>query len=242
MWSLTKKEFINYFTNLSASFYILGYLLILGFILFINPSTNLFDFGYANLDFYFQYAPWLLIILCSILSMNSVTEEYNLQTIQHLFVWPISYLTICWSKFLGIVGVLILAIVPTLFYPIAIQSLSSKGGIDWAATTSSFVGLFFLGCCFLSLGLLASALSKNSIISFILAVFFNIFFFKGFDYIGNLLFSLSPIEMFLQKFSLSIHYQNIQYGLINLADILFFSITIYFNLFVSSIVLSRYEV
>ncbi|MDI9338615.1 MAG: ABC transporter permease subunit [Alphaproteobacteria bacterium] len=241
MWAIAKKDFFQYFTNLSGSFFIIGFLVLNGFILFVNASTNVFDFGYANLDAFFSLVPWFLIVLCALLTMNSFSEEFRSQTYQLLKVMPLNHTQIVFGKFIGNLGILLCAILPTFIYAIALNNLSAQGGIDWGATITNYIGLIGLGICFLSIGIFCSSLSSSNLIAFFISVFLSYFFYNGLEYSAQWILNNSNLYYSIQNFSLQYHYKNMQYGLFVFSDSIFFILTVLFFLKLATRNLSCYE-
>ena len=63
MWSICKKELQQFFSNLTGYIAIILFLLVNGLFLFVLKDSNIFDFGYATLDKFFELAPWILLFL-----------------------------------------------------------------------------------------------------------------------------------------------------------------------------------
>ncbi len=77
MWAICKKEWAHYFGSLSGYLIIGFYLLVNGVLLFVLPNFNVLDFGYTSLQVYFDFAPWVLILLIPAITMRSFSEEFN---------------------------------------------------------------------------------------------------------------------------------------------------------------------
>lgn len=234
MWIIFKKEVNHFFTNYIGSIIIVLYLIINGFILFINPSTNIFDFGYANLDTYFNDAPFLLSILVPCITMKSFSEEYTNQTFQILQVLPLRSIDIVAGKFLGSFCIFGLAMLPTFFYPIAVNYLSSVGGIDWGAIITSYVGLFLLGALFTAIGIYISSFFKNVLISFMLTIVCCFIFFYGFNIFSFILFKDNTIVYYIERIGIQSHYLSMQRGYFLSSDIIYFLATIYLFIYLTN--------
>jgi len=73
MWSVCKKELRQFFSSLTGYIAIIVFLLVNGLMLFVFDN-NIFDFGYATLDRFFQLSPWILLLLTLQLLEVSVAE------------------------------------------------------------------------------------------------------------------------------------------------------------------------
>tara|TARA_B100001250_G_scaffold376562_1_gene364922 strand:- start:7833 stop:8354 length:522 start_codon:yes stop_codon:yes gene_type:complete len=154
--------------------------------------------------------------------MRAFSEEYNNGTIETLVTKPISIYKIITTKFLAVMTLVIISIVPTSFYVITIYSIGeTTGNLDLAGITGSYIGLIMLSSVFSSIGVFASCISNNQIIAFILGVIFSAIFYFGFDILSKIQI-LQPIDIILQKSGISYHYKIMSKGLIQGSDIVYF--------------------
>jgi gliding-associated putative ABC transporter substrate-binding component GldG len=226
MWAICKKEWAHYFGSLSGYLIISFYLLVNGLLLFVLPNFNVLDFGYTSLQVYFDFAPWILILLIPAITMRSFSEEYKQGTYEILKSLPISTRSILVGKYLGVVSITILAILPTFFYAIVLNYLSAVGGIDWGATIGTYIGLIALAAVYVAVGVYMSTVTKHTMIALLGSILISIFLYKGFDWIADLQFFQNGYDFYIRQLGLSAHYQNLNKGAIGLADILYFKIVI----------------
>jgi gliding-associated putative ABC transporter substrate-binding component GldG len=226
MWAICKKEWAHYFGSLSGYLIISFYLLVNGLLLFVLPNFNVLDFGYTSLQVYFDFAPWILILLIPAITMRSFSEEYKQGTYEILKSLPISARAILIGKYLGVVSITILAILPTFFYAIVLNYLSAVGGIDWGATIGAYIGLIALAAVYVAVGVYMSSVTKHTMMALLGSILISIFLFKGFDWIADLQFFQNGYDFYIRQLGLSAHYQNLNKGAIGLVDILYFKIII----------------
>jgi len=134
MWPVCKKELRQFFSSLTGYIAIIFFLLLTGAILFILPD-NIFDFGYATLEKFFQTAPWILLVLIPAITMRSFSDEYKTGTFEILQTMPVTGWQLVSGKYFAALVVVLIALLPTLVYPYSLQQLSSTGGIDSGGTT-----------------------------------------------------------------------------------------------------------
>ena len=89
MWSVCKKELGQFFSSLTGYIAILVFLVVNGLVLFVFRD-NIFDYGYATLDRYFELAPWVLLLLIPAITMRSFAEEFRTGTFEILQTRPLS--------------------------------------------------------------------------------------------------------------------------------------------------------
>ncbi|MFM6993622.1 MAG: Gldg family protein [Sediminibacterium sp.] len=231
MWAICKKEWAHYFGSLSGYLIISFYLLVNGVMLFVLPNFNVLDFGYTSLQVYFDFAPWVLILLIPAITMRSFSQEYQQGTYEILKSLPITTRSILMGKYLGLISITVAAILPTFVYAMVLNGLSAEGGIDWGATIGAYIGLLALAAVYVAVGVFISSTTKQAIIALLVSVFICIFLFKGFDWISELNFFQNGYDYYIRQLGLSAHYQNLNKGAVGLPDVLYFkAIIILFGL------------
>ena len=170
MFVIFKKELWSYFGNWSA-WLIIGAFSLIGtlFLFFFENDSNIFDIGSASLQSYFVLVPWLLLLIIPAISMKTLAEEEQSGTLQWLFSQPLHLLEIIVGKFLSVWLVGILCLLPSLVYLYTVYVLGvPEGNIDLGSTFGSYFGLLILIGAFSAVGVLASSLSKNQIMAYLL--------------------------------------------------------------------------
>lgn len=187
MFSLFKKEFCNFFASPMGYIVIGVFLCLTGLFLWVFPGEyNILDNGYANMDGLFNFAPWLYLFLVPAVTMRLFAEERRTGTIELLKTRPISSMSIVLSKYLAGVALVLFSLLPTLLFFFSVWMLGDPiGNIDMGGTWGSYIGLFFLATVYTAIGLFASSLTDNQIISFIVAAVLCFFSYIGFDIISG---------------------------------------------------------
>ena len=223
MWAICKKEWAHYFGSLSGYLIISFYLLVNGVLLFVLPNFNVLDFGYTSLQVYFDFAPWVLILLIPAIAMRSFSEEYKQGTYEILKSLPVSTRSILIGKYLGVFSITVLAILPTFLYSFILNGLSAIGGMDWGATLGAYFGLFALAAVYSAVGVFVSSTTKHAMVALLASVLICIFLYQGFDLLADLIFFQNGYDYYIRQLGLSAHYQNLNKGAIGFQDILFFA-------------------
>lgn len=219
MFAILKKEVGSFFSSPIGYLVIALFLIGNGLFLWVfKGSYNILDSGFADLSSFFQLAPWIFLFLIPALCMKSFSEEFKQGTFEILLTKPISKWELVLGKYLGAVCLIVLALLPTLVYVYTIDSLGRPAGnFDAGAVMGSYLGLFFLGACYASIGVFSSSITSNQIVAFIVAVFLSFLCFFGFEALGNLSLGFS-----LSSLGIDAHYQSISRGVIDTRDLLYF--------------------
>jgi len=232
MKSIVIKELNSFFSSPIAYLVIGVYLLINGLFLWVfEGNFNILHAGFADLNNYFFLAPWIFIFLIPAITMRSFSEELNTGTIEILKTKPITNWQLILGKYIGSFILVILAIIPTLIYVYSIYQLGNPvGNMNFGTIFGSFIGLLFLASTYTSIGIFASTISKNQIVSFIIAVFTSFILFYGFESLAN--YNLfGNLDSTIQNIGLNAHYKSISKGVIDTRDLVYFaSMTFFFLL------------
>ena len=232
MFTLFKKEINGFLNSLIGYMVIFVFLLVIGLFLWVLPvDYNILDFGYASIDGLFVLAPFVFLFLIPAITMRSFAEEKRSGTLELLMTQPLTDLQVILAKYLAGVVLVLFSLVPTLVYYFTVNKLGlPPGNIDAGGMWGSYIGLFFLGSAFVAIGVFASSISDNQIISFVIAIFLCAFLFMGFELIYTFILS-GKIGLMVQSLGLNAHYSSMSRGVIDTRDVIYFvSVTAVFIL------------
>ncbi len=233
MKTLFLKEIASFFSSITGYLIIIVFLVVNGLFLWVFPGEmNVMDSGYASLNTLFAIAPWIFLFLIPAITMRSFAEEKKSGSLELLMTRPLTEFQIVLSKYLANLALTIVALIPTLFFYFTISQLSShENTLDAGATLGSYLGLVFLAGIYISIGIFASSLTDNTIVSFVLAVLLCFVLYSGFNSIAYLSVK-GTIGTFLLNLGIDAHYSSIGRGVIDSRDLLYFiSIIILFLFF-----------
>ena len=239
MWSVCKKELRQFFSSLTGYIAIIVFLLVNGLMLFVFDN-NIFDFGYATLDRFFQLSPWILLLLIPAITMRSFADEFKAGTYEILQTKPLSRAQIIVGKYLASLIVVLIALVPTIVYIFSVQRLSSNEGIDAGATIGSYIGLIFLAASFTAIGISASSFTNNSVVAFIGSLIACALLYYGFSAISRLPGLSGGADYYVEMAGMDFHYRSVSRGVVDSRDLIYFlSIVILFLSITSRNLLKR---
>ncbi len=230
MWSVCKKELGQFFSSLTGYIAIVVFLLVNGLVLFVFRN-NILDNGFASLEQFFSFAPWILIFLIPAITMRSFSDEYKSGTFELLKTQPLTSWQIVGGKFFGNLFVALIALIPTIIYYFTINNLASKSGIDAGAAVGSYTGLFFLTAVLTALSICISSFTNNTVVSFIFSLISCAFLYYGFHAVSQLTLFENGIDYYIEMLGIDFHYGSISRGVLDTRDIIyFFSLTFFFLL------------
>ena len=224
MFAIFIKEVSGFFSSLTGYIAASFFLVVIGLIIWVFPgSMNVFDSGYSTLETLFIIAPWVFLFLVPAITMKTFAEEKKSGTIELILTRPISDTKLVLGKYFASVILVLLILIPSLIFFLSVYLLGSPvGNIDTGGTWGSFIGLFFLAAAYAAIGVFASSLTDNQIVSFILAMVIALFAFSGFDSIASLG-VFSEFKYFLVQIGINEHYSSMSRGVIDTRDIVYFA-------------------
>src|SRR5690606_27721832 len=231
--SIYKTENVSYFNTFIGYLAIGLFLLVTGLLIWVFPETSILDNGYATLDSFFQLSPYLLLLLIPAVTMQTIAGEKANGTYDLLLSKPITFTEIVFGKYLGSLSISLLAILPTLIYPICLYVLASPtGNIDIGGIIGSYIGLFLLTTAFTALSIFSSTFTAIPIIAFLLAVVLCFFGYYGFDAVSKFPF-LYGFEDGFAAIGIQYHYEALSRGVMLASDLIYFISFILFFLVLS---------
>ena len=232
---ILKRELAGYFATPIAGVFIVIFLLLSGAFTFY--LGNFFVRGQADLIPFFDFHPWLYLVLIPAIAMRLWAEERKEGTIEMLLTLPVTMWEVVAGKFLAAWAFTGIAL--ALTFPMWI-TVNILGNPDNGVIAASYLGSLLMAGGFLAIGSCMSALTKNQVIAFILSVAVGLgFILSGFPMILNLFSGWTPhfILDAVSSFSFLTHFHSISKGVLDLRDIFFFLTLIAFWLFATATII-----
>ncbi|HSX90507.1 MAG TPA: ABC transporter permease subunit [Pseudomonas sp.] len=215
-----KRELASYFATPLAYVFIVIFLVLSG--VFTFYLGGFFESGQANLAPFFNFHPWLYLFLVPAIAMRLWAEERKSGTIELLMTLPITRFDAVTGKFLAAWAFAGLALLLT--FPMVI-TVNYLGEPDNGAIVTGYIGSWLLAGAYLAIGSCMSALAKNQVIAFILAVSVCfLFIVSGFPMVLDGFSGWAPQWLVDAVASLSFltRFEAISKGVIDLRDLLYF--------------------
>jgi ABC-2 type transport system permease protein len=233
IWIIAKRELWSFFDSLMAYVMILLFLGFSGFFTWLFGS-DIFLVNQATLQSFFGIAFWSLFFFIPAVTMGLLSEERKTGTLELLVTKPVTDWQIISGKFLAAFLLICIALALTFPYYFTVAGI---GKIDHGAVWMGYLGLMFMSACYISIGLFASSITGNQIVSFLLALFIGIFFHLIFGLISAS--SLGWIGSVLNYLSISSHFESMARGVLDSKDVIFFLSIIFLGLAGTEIALSK---
>lgn len=220
MKTILLKE-INEFLDSLIAYLVMGVFLTgIGLLIWIFPDTNVLDYGYATLETLFNLGPYVFMFLIPAITMRSFAEEKRSGTLELLYTLPFRHSEVILGKFLASFFLVLVSLLPTIIYYYSLHALGNpEGNLDTPGITGSYIGLALLGGVFVAIGIFASAITQNQIVSFITAAFLCFFVYTGFDSMAAF---AGESALWVENLGILSHYASMSRGVIDLVDWVYF--------------------
>jgi ABC-2 type transport system permease protein len=224
-----RKELRSYFNSPVAYVVIVVFLAIIGYF----HTSNLFLMNIASMRLTFEFAPLVFLFIIPAITMRLISEEQKSGTIELLATKPLLDAEVIAGKFLAAWALIGLTLVPTLLYFITMATL---GDIDNGPVIGGYAGLVLMAGVYVAVGLLASSLTENQIVAFIVGF---LLCFALFMLDKVLIYVPGFLTTTVEYLGTDAHYQNIARGVIDSRDIVYFLSLTGLALFLSVVSLER---
>jgi ABC-2 type transport system permease protein len=233
--ALFRRELRSYFVTPVAYVFIVIFLVLMGTFTFY--LGGFYERGQADLSAFFNYHPWLYLFLVPAIAMRLWAEERKTGSVELLMTLPVT----AWQAVLGkyLAAWAFTGIALALTFPVWV-TVNYLGSPDNGAILAAYVGSFLMAGGFLAIGSCLSATTKNQVIAFVLTVVACFgFLLAGFPLVLDIFSAWAPqvIVDGIASLSFLTHFSNISKGVIDLRDLVYFSLVIAVFLYANTIVL-----
>lgn len=235
VWAIAKREWSSYFNSPIAYVFIVIFLVLTGFFTF--SVSRLYESGQADLVAFFTWHPWLYLILVPAVTMRLWAEERRTGTSELLLTFPVMPIQAVVGKWIAAWVFLLLAL--ALTFPVVLTA-RYLGRPDMGVVLSGYIGSALLAGAYVAIGMLTSAMTRNQVISFVLAVVCGLFLIlAGFPPVTDLLARFLPSAAVdvVAAFGFLEHFETLQRGVVDLRDLLYFTSVTGFAMLATGVVL-----
>jgi ABC-2 type transport system permease protein len=235
VWAIAKRELGGYFTSPVAYVFLVIFLLLTGFFTF--TAGAFFERGEASLASFFGWHPWLYLVLVPAVGMRLWAEERRSGTLELLLTLPIATWQAIVAKFAA--SWIFLACALVLTFP-AVLTVNFLGDPDNGVILAGYLGSLLVAGAYLAVSCMTSAMTRNQVVAFILAVVVCLFLIlAGFNPVTDLLvrWASPAVVDTVAAFSVLAHFDGFQRGVVDTRDLFYFASVIGFALFATGVII-----
>jgi len=171
MMTIAKREFRSNFDSPLAYVVICLSFIAVGFT-FFEFRGGFWQVDRASLQRLFEYIPLgLSALVVPVVTMRLVAEERRSGTLEMLITLPVKDSDVIGGKYLGALGLVLVLVLATLAYPLAMfQFPWNLGPLDTGPVLSGYIGLVLFSAASVAVGLLVSSFVESQAVAFFITV------------------------------------------------------------------------
>src|SRR5262245_16579553 len=232
--AIFRRDFTSYFSNPTGYVFICVFVMLSALAAFWPPEF--FSNNLANLDQLNRWMPFILLVYIPAITMSVWAEERRQHTDELLLTLPASDVDVVIGKYLASVAIYTVALLFSMF-SIYLVFMYGLGSPDTGLFVGTYIGYWFIGLAMLAVGMVASFLTGNLTVGFILGMVFNapLAMFGVADWVVK-----SPeLAQAIKRWSAVEQFRDFERGVISLSGITYFVLIAVVMLYISMVLIGR---
>ncbi|WZO97227.1 Gldg family protein [Isosphaeraceae bacterium EP7] len=227
-----RRNFSGYFSNPAGYVFITLFVFVCSWVAFWQPEF--FANNLANLDPLNAWMPYLLLFFIPAITMGAWAEERRQGTEELLLTLPARDVEVVLGKYLAALGIYTTALV---FLALGhLPLLSWLGKPDLGVIAATYLGYWLMGAMLIAIGMVASLLSSNVTVGFILGAVFGAIA----VYFGMLGALFGPVvRQQVESLSVPAQFQDFGSGVVPLSGVFYFLSLAAAMLYANTVLLGR---
>jgi ABC-2 type transport system permease protein len=245
LMAVFRRNFVSYFASPT------GYVFICLFVFFGAIAAfwvpDFFGNNLANLDQLSFWFPFIMLVYIPTITMGIWADERKQGTDELLLTIPAADFDIVLGKYLAAVGIFSVSLLFSLLCNyLVLNNLASADSafalapqLDFGLFLGTYIGYWLVGLAMLAIGVIASFLTSNITIGFVLGVLFNmpLVFLSAADAIfGG---AGQQAVLAIKRWSISQRFADFSHGVVTLSGLAYFAAILLVMLYVSMVLIGR---
>jgi len=231
--AIFKRNFVSYFANPTGYVFVCVFVLLSSFAAFW--PTDFFNNNLADLEQLNKYLPYIMLVFIPAITMSIWADERRQGTDELLLTIPAGDLDVVLGKYLAAVAIYSVALVFSMVANLGV--LLQLGVPDMGLFAGTYVGYWFVGIAMLSVGMVASFLTANLTVGFVLGALFNAPL--AFSASAGVIIKDPRVAQSVERWSLASQFHDFQRGVLSLSSISYFVMIAVVMLYLSIVLIGR---
>jgi ABC-2 type transport system permease protein len=234
-FAVLKRNFLGYFTNPT------GYVFLCLFVLLTSMAAfwphEFFSSNLATLDQLNKWFPIIMLFFIPAITMSIWADERRQGTDELLLTLPANDFDIVIGKYLATASIYTASLLFSQLATFSVLLLLSQGELDTGLFAANYFGYWFIGMAMLAVGMIASFLTSNLTVGFILGALFNAPL--AFAAMSDVIIENNSLARFISIFSIREQFDNFGRGVIGLSSVAYFTLLVVFGLYLCMVLIGR---
>ncbi|MCR9117969.1 MAG: Gldg family protein, partial [bacterium] len=234
-YAVLRRNFAAYFTNPT------GYVFLCLFVFLTSCAAfwphEFFSTNLANLDQLNEWLPYIMLIFIPAITMSIWAEERSQGTDELLLTLPATDFDIVIGKYLAAALIYTVSLLFSQISTFLVLAMLSNGEVDVGLIFATYFGYWLMGLAMLAVGMVASFLTNNLTVGFILGALFNAQLALAGS--ADTIVSNASFSRFLASWSLLEQFQNFGRGVFSISSFAYFAMIIVIGVYLSVVLVVR---
>ncbi|MBP88185.1 MAG: ABC transporter permease [Planctomycetaceae bacterium] len=232
-FAVLKRNFVGYFSNPTGYVFLCLFVLLTSFAAFW--PHEFFTANLANLDQLNNVLPLIMLVFIPAITMSIWAEERRQGTDELLLTLPADDFDIVIGKYLAAAAIFTVSLMFSQFSNYMVLASLSLGEVDTGLFFTTYLGYWLVGLAMLAVGMVASFLTSNMTVGFILGAALN----APLAFAGNadVIVRSSEWARKISFWSLSQNFEDLGRGVFSLSSLVYFALVIAVGLYLSMVLI-----
>ncbi len=232
-FAVLKRNFVGYFSNPT------GYVFLCLFVLLTSLAAfwphEFFTANLANLDQLNKVLPFIMLVFVPAITMSIWSEERRLGTDELLLTLPADDFDIVIGKYLSAAAIFTASLLFSQLANYAVLVALTLGDLDTGLFFSTYLGYWLVGLCMLAVGMVASFITSNMTVGFILGVVFNAPL--AFGAKADVIVPSAGLARRVSQWGLATQFDDLGRGVVSLSSVAYFVLIAVFGLYLCMVLI-----
>jgi len=231
--AVLKRNFVGYFSNPTGYVFLCLFVLLTSFAAFW--PHDFFNANLANLDQLNKFLPYIMLIFIPAITMSIWADERRQGTDELLLTLPAADFDIVAGKYIAAAAIFTASLLFSQFCNFIVLASLSLGDLDTGLFFATYFGYWLVGMAMLAVGMIASFLTGNITVGFILGAIFNaplVFAVRADVIVRN-----ATLARLVSGFSIGAQLDDFGRGVISFSSVAYFALVAAVGLYLSMVLI-----
>lgn len=231
--AVLKRNFVGYFSNPTGYVFLCLFVLLTSFAAFW--PHEFFNANLANLNQLNKFLPYIMLVFIPAITMGIWADERRQGTDELLLTLPAADFDIVVGKYIAAASIFTASLLFSQFCNFVVLASLTLGDLDTGLFFATYLGYWFVGMAMLAVGMIASFLTSNLTVGFILGAVFNtplVFAVRADVIIGN-----TGLARLVSGWSIGAQFDDFGRGVVALSSIAYFALVAVVGLYLSMVLI-----